>query len=92
MAKKKKMKEEHKRRQANPFTGEGGPERRWAWADDVKPGENDSLALHTTRVSAVLLRLASALAAGLAIYYADRGCVACITDTLFGHRASLVGD
>ncbi|CAM9280216.1 unnamed protein product [Hapterophycus canaliculatus] len=37
VAKKKKMKEEHKRRQANPFTGEGGPEKRWAWADEVKP-------------------------------------------------------
>lgn len=39
VAKKKKMKEEHKRRQANPFTGEGGPEKRWGWADEVKPGE-----------------------------------------------------
>ena len=33
------MKEEHKRRQANPFTGEGGAEKRWGWADEVKPGE-----------------------------------------------------
>ncbi|CAM9469361.1 unnamed protein product [Pylaiella littoralis] len=37
VAKKKKIKEEHKRRQANPFTGEGGPQKRWAWADEVKP-------------------------------------------------------
>lgn len=44
-AKKKKMKEEHKRREANPFTGEGGPERRWGWADEVKPGENGLQAL-----------------------------------------------
>lgn len=43
--KKKKMKEEHKRRQANPFTGEGGPERRWAWADEVKPGETKAYVL-----------------------------------------------
>ncbi|CAN0018607.1 unnamed protein product [Ectocarpus sp. 8 AP-2014] len=37
VAKKKKIKEDHKRRQANPFTGEGGPDKRWAWADEVKP-------------------------------------------------------
>lgn len=42
VAKKKKMKEEHKRRQANPFTDEGGPQKRWAWADEVKPGKNVS--------------------------------------------------
>lgn len=43
VAKKKKMKEEHKRRQANPFTGEGEPQNRWAWADEVKPGEKSRL-------------------------------------------------
>lgn len=36
---KKRIKEEHKRRQANPFTGEGRTDKRWAWADEVKPGE-----------------------------------------------------
>lgn len=48
VAKKKKIKEEHKRRQANPFTGEGGPQKKWAWADEVKPGEIVTQALMPT--------------------------------------------
>lgn len=38
-AKKKKIKEEHKLRQANPFRGqENEQNQRWAWAEEVKPG------------------------------------------------------
>lgn len=82
-AKKKKMKEEHKRRQANPFTGEGGPERRWAWADEIKPGEDGWFAGSTWPCVFWLLPLCPASAGDKPTHHAARGRVG---------KTSFVGD